>query len=153
MQQQNGKEKMLFKKESYQIIGAAMEVHRQLGCGFVEAVYQEALEKEFQLRGIPYEREKELNITYKGITLSKTFKTDFICYDKIILELKSVKEFTDEHHAQIYNYLKASNLELGILINFGEASIDYQRVPASRKWLHNSSNSLNNFNPDNSVNS
>lgn len=135
---------MLFKEESYQIIGAAMEVHRQLGCGFVEVVYQEALEKEFQLRNIPYEREKELNITYKGTTLSKTFKADFICYDKIILELKSVREFTDEHYAQIYNYLRASNLELGLLINFGEASIDYQRVPASKKWQHNSSNYSNN---------
>ena len=133
---------MLFKEESYQIIGAAMEVHRQLGCGFVEAVYQEALEKEFQLRNIPYEREKELNITYKGTTLSKTFKADFICYDKIILELKSAREFTDEHFAQIYNYLRASNLELGILINFGEASIEYHRVPASKKWQHDSSNSL-----------
>lgn len=144
---------MLFKEESYQIIGAAMEVHRQLGCGFVEAVYQEALEKEFQLRSIPYEREKELNIIYKGTTLSKTFKADFICYDKIILELKSVREFTDEHYAQIYNYLKAGNLDLGILINFGEASLDYQRVPASRMWQRNSSNLPHNLNPDNSFNS
>ena len=139
-QQQNSDDKMLFKEESYQIIGAAMEVHRLLGCGFVEAVYQEALEKEFQLRNIPYEREKELNITYKGSTLSKTFKADFICYDKIILELKSVREFTDEHYAQIYNYLRASNLELGLLINFGAASIEYHRVPASKKWRTNSSN-------------
>ncbi len=130
-----------------------MEVHRQLGCGFVEAVYQEALEKEFQLRSIPYEREKELNIIYKGTTLSKTFKADFICYDKIILELKSVREFTDEHYAQIYNYLKAGNLDLGILINFGEASLDYQRVPASRMWQRNSSNLPHNLNPDNSFNS
>lgn len=127
---------------SYQIIGAAMEVHRQLGCGFVEAVYQEALEREFQLRDIPFEREKELDITYKGKNLSKTFKADFICYGKIILELKAVKEFADEHYAQIYNYLRASNLELGILINFGSASIEYHRVPASQKWQQNSSNSL-----------
>ena len=136
-------DKMLFKDESYQIIGAAMEVHRQLGCGFVEAVYQEALEDELQLRNIPYEREKELDITYKGKVLSKTFKADFICYGNIILELKAVKEFTDEHYAQIYNYLRASNLELGILINFGSASIEYHRVPASQKWQHNSSNSPN----------
>lgn len=134
---------MLFKEESYQIIGAAMEVHRQLGCGFVEAVYQEALEDELQLRNIPYEREKELDITYKGKVLSKTFKADFICYGKIILELKAVKEFTDEHYAQIYNYLRASNLELGILINFGAASIEYYRVPVSQKWQNNSSNSPN----------
>jgi len=125
---------LLYKEESYKIIGAAMEVHRLLGCGFVEPVYQEALEKEFTLRGIPYEREKELGINYKGYTLMKTFRADFICYDKIILELKAVKEFTDEHYAQIYNYLRASGLDLGILINFGNASIEFQRVPSSKKW-------------------
>lgn len=125
---------LLFKEESYEIIGAAMEVHRLLGCGFVEQVYQEALEKEFVLRKIPYEREKELTIRYKGDVLSKTFKADFVCYNKIILELKAVKEFVDDHYAQIYNYLRASDLELGILINFGSASIEYERIPASRKW-------------------
>ncbi len=125
---------LLFKEESYKIIGAAMEVHRLLGCGFVEPVYQEALEKEFTLRGIPFEREKELGINYKGYTLTKTFRADFICYDKIILELKAVKEFTDEHYAQIYNYLRASGMDLGLLINFGTASIEFQRVPASKKW-------------------
>ena len=125
---------LLFKEESYKIIGAAMEVHRLLGCGFVEPVYQEALEKEFLLRGIPYEREKELTISYKGTPLTKTFKADFVCYSKIILELKAVKEFADEHHAQIYNYLRASGLDLGLLINFGGASIEFERVPASKKW-------------------
>ena len=125
---------LLFKEESYKIIGAAMEVHRLLGCGFVEPVYQEALEKEFTLRGIPFEREKELGINYKGYTLTKTFRADFICYNKNILELKAVKEFTDEHYAQIYNYLRASGMDLGLLINFGTASIEFQRVPASKKW-------------------
>ncbi len=125
---------LLFKEESYKIIGAAMEVHRLLGCGFVEPVYQEALEKEFTLRGIPFEREKELNINYKGSALLKTFRVDFICFDKIILELKAVKEFTDEHYAQIYNYLRASRMDLGILINFGLSSIEFQRVPSSKKW-------------------
>lgn len=125
---------LLFKEESYKIIGVAMEVHRLLGCGFVEPVYQEALEKEFTLRGIPYEREKELGINYKGYTLTKTFRADFICYNKIILELKAVKEFIDEHYAQIYNYLRASGMDLGLLINFGTASIEFQRVPASKKW-------------------
>ena len=125
---------LLFKEESYKIVGAAMEVHRLLGCGFVEPVYQEALEKEFTLRGIPYEREKELDINYKGYTLTKTFRADFICYNKIILELKAVKEFTDEHYAQTFNYLRASGMELGILINFGLASIEFERVPASKKW-------------------
>ena len=125
---------LLYKEESYQIIGAAMEVHRELGCGFVEPVYQEALEKEFILRKIPYEREKELTVNYKGALLTKTFRADFICYDKIILELKAVKEFSDEHYAQIYNYLRASRMGLGLLINFGTASIEFQRVPASTKW-------------------
>ena len=105
-----------------------------LGCGFVEPVYQEALEEEFKRRGISYEREKELLIDYKGKTLSKTFRADFICYDKIILELKAVKEFSDEHYAQVYNYLRANGLDLGILMNFGTASLEYERVPASKKW-------------------
>lgn len=134
MELQNTNSNILFKEESYRIIGAAMEVHRVLGCGFVEAIYQEALEKEFALRNIPFEREKELSVSYKGNTLSKSFKADFICYNKIILELKAVKEFADEHYAQIYNYLRASGMDLGILINFGTASIEYERVPASKKW-------------------
>lgn len=134
MQKEYNEANLLFKEESYQIIGAAMEVHRELGCGFVEQVYQEALEKEFIMRNIPYEREKELTVIYKGNTLSKTFKADFICYNKIILELKAVKSFTDEHYAQIYNYLKTSNMDLGLLINFGTVSIEFQRVPASKKW-------------------
>lgn len=134
MQKEYNEANLLYKEESYQIIGAAMEVHRELGCGFVEPVYQEALEKEFILRKIPYEREKELTINYKGALLTKTFRADFICYDKIILELKAVKEFSDEHYSQIYNYLRASRMGLGLLINFGTASIEFQRVPASTKW-------------------
>ena len=92
-------ETLLHKNESFAIIGAAMEVHRTLGCGFVEPVYQEALAIEMTKRNIPFEREKELNIDYKGNRLSKTFRADFICYDKIILELKAVSDFTDEHYA------------------------------------------------------
>ena len=127
---------ILYKEESYIIIGTAMEVHRVLGCGFTEPVYQEALEKELLLNNIPYEREKELKIDYKGSTLTKTFRADFICYDKIILELKAVSQFTEEHYAQIYSYLKASNMKLGILINFGKANLEYFRIPASNKWQH-----------------
>lgn len=128
---------MLYKNESFRIIGAAMEVHKVLGCGFIEAVYQEALEEEFKKRGIPYEREKELTIDYKGRLLSKTFRADFICYDKIILELKAVSDITDDHYAQIYSYLKASQMGLGLLINFGKANLDYIRIPASLKWTRN----------------
>lgn len=134
MELHNNDSNLLFKEESYKIIGAAMEVHRLLGCGFVEAIYQEALEKEFALKKIPFEREKELTVSYKGNILTKTFKADFVCYNKIILELKAVKEFADEHYAQIYNYLRASGMDLGILINFGTASLEYERVPASKKW-------------------
>lgn len=126
---------ILYKNESFRIIGAAMEVHKVLGCGFVEVVYQEALEEEFKKRNIPYEREKELKINYKDKLLSKTFRADFICYDNIILELKAVHEFTDDHYAQIYSYLKASNMPLGILINFGKANLDYYRLSASHKWF------------------
>ena len=128
---------LLYKNESFRIMGATLEVHKVLGCGFIEAVYQEALEEEFKKRGIPYEREKELTIDYKGKLLSKTFRADFICYNKIILELKAVSDFTDEHYAQIYSYLKAGRMDLGILINFGKANLDYVRIPASRKWAQN----------------
>ena len=134
MEHQKNNNILLYKEESYKIIGAAMEVHRILGCGFIESVYQEALEKEFAYRGIPHEREKELSISYKGDTLTKTFKADFVCYNKIILELKAVKEFAVEHYSQLYNYLKASGMNLGILINFGTTSIEFERVPASNKW-------------------
>ena len=141
---------LLFKEESYKIIGAAMEVHRLLGCGFVEPVYQEALEKEFTLRGIPYEREKELTISYKENTLTKTFKADFVCFNKIILELKAVRKLADEHYAQIYNYLRASGLELGILINFGTASIEFERanlkIRVIRRQLSSASHSQNQYN-------
>lgn len=128
---------LLYKNESFKIIGAALEVHKTLGCGFIEVVYQEALAEEFKKRNIPYEREKELTINYKGKTLSKTFRADFICYDTIILELKAVSDFIDDHYAQLYSYLKASNLSLGILINFGKANLDYFRLPASQKWQQN----------------
>jgi len=125
---------LLYKNESFQIIGAAMEVHKTLGCGFIEPVYQEALAIEMEKRNIPFEREKEITIDYKGSILSKTFRADFICFNKIILELKAVSNFTDEHYAQIYSYLKAGKMDLGILMNFGRISLDYERIPASQKW-------------------
>lgn len=131
---------LLHKNESFAIIGAAMEVHRTLGCGFVEPVYQEALAIELSKRNIPFEREKELTIEYKGNKLSKTFRADFICYDNIILELNATSDFADEHYAQIYSYLKASKIDLGILINFGKTSLEYERIPASKKWRRDSSN-------------
>lgn len=110
---------IIYKQESFDITGAAMEVYNQLGHGFLEAVYQEALEKEFQLRGIPFEREKLLTISYKGENLKQTYKADFVCYGKIIVELKAVGELTDAHRSQVYNYLHATGFELGMLFNFG----------------------------------
>ena len=114
-----------------------MEVHNILGCGFTEPVYQEALEKEFLLRGLPFERERTFYIDYKGASLSKDFRVDFVCFDKIIVELKAVTYFTDEHFAQVYNYLKASGMQLGLLINFGQTSLVHERIPCTNKWKNN----------------
>ena len=122
------KQDIIFKDEAYKIIGAAMEVHRELGPGFLEAVYQEALEIEFDIRNIPYAREKQLKINYKEHTLSKYYMADFVCYDKIIVELKAEKELTSIDEAQAFNYLKATQYKLALLINFGENSIRYKRI-------------------------
>jgi GxxExxY protein len=124
---------LLFKDESYQIIGACMEVHRELGCGFLEAVYQEALELEFIQMHIPYIREKELPIYYKGTQLQKTYRADFVCFGGIIVELKAQNALTGIDTAQVINYLKATGFELGILVNFGESSLKYERVINGRK--------------------
>ena len=104
-----------------------MEVHSMLGCGFSEAVYQEALAIEMTERGIPFELEKLIQIDYKGKVLKKYYQADFVCYDKIILELKALSALTSEHESQLLNYLKATGLKLGILINFGEKSLVYKR--------------------------
>lgn len=113
------KEKLLFKDEGYAIQGAIFEVYREMGCGYLEAVYQECLEKEFRNRELPFVAQKELILFYKGERLSQTYKPDFICYDKIIVELKAVKEIAPEHKAQLLNYLKVTGFELGLLVNFG----------------------------------
>ena len=118
----------LYKQETFDIIGAAMEVHKELGFGFLEAVYQEALELEFQYRKIPYQREAKLNIYYKGQLLKKHYEADFICYNKIIVELKALSALTSEHEAQLLNYLKSTKLKVGLLINFGQNSLKYKRM-------------------------
>ena len=110
---------LVFEEEGFIIRGAVFDVYREMGPGFLEAVYQECLEREFSLRGIPYYSQKELALTYKGEELKQTYKPDLICYDKIIVELKAVKELAPEHKAQIFNYLKATSLKLGFLVNFG----------------------------------
>ncbi|MFA5436526.1 MAG: GxxExxY protein [Candidatus Neomarinimicrobiota bacterium] len=120
--------KMLFKSESYNIIGACLEVHKKPGHRFPEAVYQEALSIEFDLRYIAYQREVALDITYKGHTLNKNYYADFLCYGKIILELKALSAINHEHEAQLLNYLKASGYKLGILVNFGEPSLKFKHM-------------------------
>ena len=110
---------LIYSQESYAINGAAFHVYESLREGFLEAVYQEALEIEFQRRGIPYEREKELTITYDGVELKQKYKADFVCYGKIIVELKAVSELDDAHRSQVYNYLHATGYKLGLLYNFG----------------------------------
>lgn len=111
-----------------------MEVHSIIGCGFTEVIYQEALEKEFILRNIPYSREKIYYVTYKEQILSKHFRPDFVCYDNVIVELKAIPELTEEHVSQVLNYLKASGIKLGILINFGKDSLEYKRILRNPKW-------------------
>ena len=110
---------LLYERESYDIRGAIFEVYREKGCGFLEPVYQECLEKELRLRGVPFASQCELRLAYKGEPLVQTYKADLICYDKIIVELKAVKEIAPEHRAQVFNYLKATGLRLGLLVNFG----------------------------------
>lgn len=111
--------KLILEEETYAIRGAVFEVYQEMGCGFLEAVYQECLEKELTQRGIPFVAQKELQLTYKSEILQQTYKPDFICHDQIILEIKAVKEIAPEHKAQVFNYLKATRLKLGLLINFG----------------------------------
>ncbi len=116
---QNTQKSFLYKNESYLIRGAFFEVYREMGCGFLEAVYQECLEKELRKQKIPFVSQPELELFYKGERLQKIYKPDLICYGQIIVELKAVKELCDEHRAQLHNYLKATGLQLGFLVNFG----------------------------------
>ena len=121
-------DKFYYKEESYAIRGAIFAVHKELGCGFLEKVYQDALEYEFRERGIPYEREKEIRIMYKGNPLGEPYRADFVCYGKIIVELKAVGCLEGVHRAQVINYLKATGMKLGILVNFGEEFVNPERI-------------------------
>lgn len=114
-------------KETYKIIGICMEVHKNLGPGLLEIVYKDALEIEFKENNIPFEREKEYSIEYKGKTLPHKFYADFIINEDIVLEVKAIKEFSSEHIAQILNYIKLSRSEIGLLINFQTKSLQYKR--------------------------
>lgn len=128
-------DKIVFKEESYQIIGACMKVHQSLGPGFLEAVYHEALEKELKKREIPFESQKRLSLYYDGEKLKKFYKADFLCYRKIILELKAGDYMNQNMRNTLSNYLKATQIKLGLLVNFGKLSLEYKRILNSKVSL------------------
>jgi GxxExxY protein len=119
---------LIYKEESYAIMGACFNVYKEMGCGFLEAVYQECLEIELEFQKIPFEAQKELRLKYRERLLKKTFVPDFICYGKIIVEIKAVSNLVNDHRAQIQNYLNATNYTLGLLVNFGH----YPKVESER---------------------
>ncbi|MDZ7341092.1 MAG: GxxExxY protein [candidate division KSB1 bacterium] len=125
-------EELLFKEEVYKIVGAAMEVHRVMGPGFLEAVYQEALAIEFKLRNIPFNEFPKLKIDFKGIILKKHYVPDFLCFDEIIVEIKALEQCTKNDESQIINSLKAAKKAVGVLINFGEPSLFYRRFVSTK---------------------
>ena len=119
---------IVYREESYKVIGACMEVHRKLGPGFLESVYSEALEIEFQKADIPYEKEKKLPVYYDDQQLHKYFRADFVCYDAIIIEIKATNFTVDANKKQTLNNIKSTNFKLGLLINFGMPSLKYYRL-------------------------
>ncbi len=120
---------IVYRLESYEIMGACFEVYKEEGSGFLESVYQECLEIEFADRKIPYRAQPELNLSYKSRPLKSKFKPDFISYEKIVIELKAATALTDEHRAQVQNQLRATGMKLGLLINFGHyPKLEYERI-------------------------
>ena len=120
---------LIFKDEVYSIMGAAMDVHRELGSGFLESVYQEALEMELTRRQIPFESQRSIKIIYKGKTLNKEFVADLICYGKIIVELKAQESLSGKEEAQVLNYLKATAIKVAVVINFGShPKLEWKRL-------------------------
>jgi GxxExxY protein len=122
------------KEETYRLIGACFEVYNEKGCGFTEPIYQECLEIELRIQDIPFESQRELSLTYKGHPLIKSLVPDFFCFDQVIMEIKAVSALTDEHRAQVLNYLSAADLEVGLLVNFGHyPKLEYERIINHRK--------------------
>lgn len=118
---------LILESETYKIIGACINVHRVLGCGFLESVYQEALEKEFTKIGIPFIRHKKLHVCYNGEQLDKFFVADFLCYDAVVIEIKAANFLHKSNFDQVINYLNATGLKVGLLVNFGESSLKWKR--------------------------
>lgn len=122
-------DKLIYEDLTYKIRGALFEVYKDMGCGFLEDVYQECLEIELALQEIPFTAQQPLQLEYKGRTLRKCYVPDFICYGKIVVEIKAVKEIADEHRAQVHNYLRATGYQLGLLVNFGHhPQIQIERI-------------------------
>jgi len=119
---------LIYKQEAFKMVGCCMEAHRELGKGHNEVIYKDAMEIEFQRQGIPFKREQEYKLSYKGVVLPHKYFADFVVVDKIILEAKAIECLTDSHIKQTLNYLAASKLKLGLLVNFGEDSLNYKRV-------------------------
>ena len=125
---------IIYKSESYAIIGACFEVYNEKGCGFLEPVYQECLGIEFEYRNIPAIAKPALRLSYRGRILAQTYEPDFVCFEKVIVELKAVSVLTDEHRAQLLNYLHATGLELGLLVNFGHyPGLEYERIAKTQR--------------------
>ncbi|NNE97381.1 MAG: GxxExxY protein [Pyrinomonadaceae bacterium] len=124
---------IVYKEESYKIIGACFEVYKNKGCGFIEAVYQECLAIEFELQDIPFVEQPILELEYKGKLLKQTFQPDFICHNKIVVEIKAVSDLIDAYKSQTLNYLNATQFELALLVNFGHfPKIEYKRIANNR---------------------
>lgn len=120
---------IIYREESYKIMGACFEVYKEKGCGFTEPVYQECLQIELQRQGIPFVAQPILELEYKGTKLEQYFKPDFVCFGVIVVELKALSNLVDEHRAQVLNYLHALNFRLGLLVNFGHyPKVEYERI-------------------------
>jgi GxxExxY protein len=120
---------VIYPDESYKIIGACFEVYKEKGCGFLESVFQECLALEFELLGMPFEAQRVLRLEYKGRPLRQGFVADFVCFDKIIVELKALSHLVDEHRAQVLNYLNATGFKLGLIVNFGHhPKLEWERI-------------------------
>lgn len=121
--------KLIHEQETYRILGACFEVYKEKGCGFLEAVFQECLELELEFQGIPFVAQPELALTYKGRPLRAKYRPDFVCFDKVLVEIKAVSALTDEHRAQVINYLHATGLRVGLLVNFGHyPRVEHERI-------------------------